>query len=259
MKATIVMLCMFGFCHAHGAGKLTDDIRIESQSLGYALQYRVYTPERMPRRARLPVLFVTDGPGYITRGELPQLLDQEIERGVIDPVIVVFVDARNPDNLEENRRNEQFFCNQDYVKFITEELVPAIDNDYRTQADRDGRVILGLSFGGHNSACFGLMATDYFAGIAMQSPANSGMVDELRFQYQLAEKLPIKIFMSVGTVNDNTQAGRQFAETLQFMEYDLTYREVEEGHDWNNWKPLLDDVLHTFYGRDESDPPTGSK
>lgn len=94
------------------------------------------------------------------------------------------------------------------------------------------------------------MATDYFAGIAMQSPANSGMVDALRQRYQMVEKLPIRMFMSVGTINDNTQSGRQFMETLQFNEYDLTYREVDEGHDWDNWKPLLGDVLHTFFARD---------
>lgn len=250
MKLLLTIAAMLCFCNAHAAGKLTDNMRIESSALGYALQYRVYTPERMSRRERLPVLYVTDGPGYISSGELPQLLDAEIERGAIDPLIVVFVDARNPDNLRENRRNEQFFCNPDYVNFFTGELVPAIDATYRTAADRAGRVILGLSFGAHNSACFGLMATDYFAGIAMQSPANSGMVDALRQRYQMVERLPIKIFMSVGTINDNTQAGRQFMETLEFNEYDLTYREVDEGHDWDNWKPLLDDVLHTFFARD---------
>ena len=231
-------------------GLLSDDIRIESDVLGYALQYRVYTPEQMPRRARLPVLYITDGPGYITRGELPALLDAEIERGAIEPVIAVFVDARNPDNLQQNRRNQQFFCNRNYAEFFTEELVPAIDSEYRTSATREDRVILGLSFGGHNSACFGLMVNTAFAGIAMLSPANGEMVDELRDQYLLADKLPLKIFMSVGTINDNTQAGRQFMEVLQFKEYDLTYREMEAGHDWSNWKPLLDDVLHTFFAKD---------
>jgi len=250
MKITVALLSLLFAVNTQAAGKLTGDIRIESETLGYTLQYRVYTPERMPRRARLPVLYITDGPGYINRGELPQLLDAEIERGTIDPVIAVFVDARNPDNLQQNRRNQQFFCNPDYVKFFTGELVPVIDGEYRTQADRDGRVILGLSFGGHNSACFGYMATDYFSGIAMQSPANSEMVDELRYQYMLREKLPLKMFMSVGTINDNTQAGRQFMESLQFKEYDLTYREVNEGHDWKNWKPLLADVLLTFFSKD---------
>ena len=231
-------------------GKLSDDIRISSDVLGYDLQYRVYVPEGVRRNSELPTLYITDGQWYISRGELPALLDKEIAAGNIDPLLVVFVDSRNPDNLQQNRRNQQFFCNQRYVDFFTEELLPSVDKDYPSSAVRDDRVILGLSFGGRNSACFGLMAHDSFAGIAMQSPANSEMVDELRFQYMAQDKLPLKIFMSVGTINDNTQAGRQFMETLKFQEYDLTYREVNEGHDWDNWGPLLDDVLYTFFATD---------
>tara|TARA_R110002073_G_scaffold132279_1_gene279083 strand:+ start:1948 stop:2700 length:753 start_codon:yes stop_codon:yes gene_type:complete len=246
-------LCFLGLFALIGSawadGKLSDNIRITSDALGYDLQYRVYEPEGLRRNASLPTLYITDGQWYISRGELPQLLDAEIAAGRIEPVLVVFVDSRNPDNMQQNRRNQQFFCNPRYVDFFTDELLPSIDKAYPTDASREGRVILGLSFGGRNSACFGLMAHDSFAGIAMQSPANSEMVDELRFQYMTQDKLPLKMFMSVGTVNDNTQAGRQFMETLKFQEYDLTYREVNEGHDWDNWGPLLDDVLHTFFSR----------
>lgn len=244
---TALLFCSRG---AAAAGTLSDNIRIDSAVLGYPLQYRVYTPQRTLRRTRLPVLYITDGQGYISRGELPALLDREIESGHIAPLIAVFVNSRNPDNLRQNRRNQQFFCNPDYVQFFREELVETIDANYRTRAERTSRVILGLSFGGHNSACFGLMATDTFAGIAMQSPANSEMVDELRYQYLLRERLPLKLFLSVGTLNDNTQAGQQFMETLLFKDYDLTYHEVQAGHDWSNWKPLLDEVLATFFARD---------
>ena len=228
-------------------GKLSDNIRIFSDSLGYDLQYRVYEPKGMRRNSELPALYITDGQWYISRGELPALLDREIAAGNIEPVLVVFVDSRNPDNLQQNRRNQQFFCNPRYVDFFTDELLPTIDKEYPSSAMRDDRVILGLSFGGRNSACFGLMAYDSFAGIAMQSPANSEMMAELCFQYMAQEKLPLKFFMSVGTVNDNTQASRQFMETLKFQGYDLTYCEVNEGHDWDNWAPLLDDVLYTFF------------
>ncbi|GJM12806.1 MAG: hypothetical protein DHS20C12_12090 [Pseudohongiella sp.] len=244
----LLLVCLSG--SAFSAGKLSEDIRISSDVLGYDLQYRVYEPEGMRRNSELPTLYITDGQWYISRGQLPELLDSEIAAGNIEPVLVVFVDSRNPDNLQQNRRNQQFFCNPRYVDFFTDELLPTIDDRYPTSAVRDERVILGLSFGGRNSACFGLMAFDAFAGIAMQSPANSEMVDELRFQYMAQDKLPLKIFMSVGTVNDNTQAGRQFMETLKFQEYDLTYREVDEGHDWDNWGPLLDDVLLTFFSED---------
>ena len=244
----LVFLVLSSICGPVFAdGKLSDNIRIFSDSLGYDLQYRVYEPEGMRRNSELPALYITDGQWYISRGELPALLDREIAAGNIEPVLVVFVDSRNPDNLQQNRRNQQFFCNPRYVDFFTDELLPTIDKEYPSSAMRDDRVILGLSFGGRNSACFGLMAYDSFAGIAMQSPANSEMMEELRFQYMAQEKLPLKFFMSVGTVNDNTQAGRQLMETLKFQGYDLTYREVNEGHDWDNWGALLDDVLYTFF------------
>lgn len=234
-------------CTAWADGKLSEEFRIRSDALGYELQYRVYEPETTRRNAALPTLYITDGQWYISRGKLPELLDREIAAGNIEPVLVVFVDSRNPDNLQQNRRNQQFFCNPRYVEFFTEELLPTIDSDYSTSGVRDDRVILGLSFGGRNSACFGLMAYDSFAGIAMQSPANSEMVDELRMEYMAQPRLPLQIFLSVGTVNDNTQAGQQFMETLRFQGYDLTYREVDEGHNWDNWGPLLDDVLYTFF------------
>lgn len=248
MRRLFFILAFVSFSNGvFAGGELSDDIRISSNVLGYDLQYRVYEPEDMGRNSELPTLYITDGQWYISRGELPALLDREIALGNIEPVLVVFVDSRNPDNLQQNRRNQQFFCNPRYIDFFTDELLPTVDEKYPTSAVRGDRVILGLSFGGRNSACFGLMANDSFAGIAMQSPANSEMVDELRFQYMAQDKLPLKIFMSVGTVNDNTQAGRQFMETLKFQEYDLTYREVNEGHDWDNWGPLLDDVLYTFF------------
>lgn len=247
MKNLCILALMLLTSIALAKGELSDDIRIESDVLDYDLQYRVYVPEGVRRNAKLPVLYITDGQWYISRGEMPELLDAEIANGNIDPLVVVFVDSRNPDKLEENRRNRQFFCNQNYVDFFTDELISQIDADYPTNSDREGRVILGLSFGGRNSACFGLMAHQSFAGIAMQSPANTAMVDDLRYQYKLQEKLPLKMFLSVGTKNDNTQAGRQFMEALKFQEYDLTYREVDEGHDWDNWGPLLDDVLLTFF------------
>jgi len=232
---------------AWAQGTLTDNRRISSEVLGYDLQYRVYIPQQSSADTAMPVIYITDGQWYISEGELPQLLDREIAVGRIDPVIAVFVDSRNPDDLQQNRRNQQFFCNPAYVGFFTQELVPYIDQNYSSRAERDARVILGLSFGGRNSGCFGLMAHETFGGIAMQSPANTPMVEDLRYQFMVENPKPLKIFLSVGTIDDNTQAGQQLKETLEFLEYEMTYREVDAGHNWNNWKPLLDDVLHTFF------------
>ena len=147
---------------AIAGGNLSPDIRISSAALGYDLQYRVYTPEGVEAEKELPVLFITDGPAYIQRGQVPKVLDHLIDSGSIDPVIAVFVDARDPDDLSVNRRNQEFFCNVDYLTFYAAELIPAIEYAYPVRREREARTILGVSFGGLNAACFGYMGYNCF-------------------------------------------------------------------------------------------------
>lgn len=243
----LLALVLQGFSAYALDGSLSDNQRIESAPLGYALQYRVYTPPGVENLETLPTLYITDGQWYIRRGRMAQLLDREIKRGRIKPVVAVFVDNRNPDNLMINRRNSQFFCNPLYVMFFAQELVPRISQDYPVSLSRDDRVILGVSFGGLNSACFGLTAHPTFGGIAMQSPALHP-VPKLQDLYASEEKRPIKIFFSLGSKNDNTSAGRRFRNVLREKGYEMLYKEVPFGHNWDNWKPLLDDMLIYFFG-----------
>jgi enterochelin esterase-like enzyme len=230
------------------AGRLTDDIRIESKVLGYALQYRVYVPDGAPGQA-LRTLYVTDGSWYLEQGRMKAVLDEMIAAGRIEPVIAVFVDARNPDHLDDNRRNQQLICKLNYASFFSTELVPTIDATYPTRRSPVSRTILGLSFGGLNAACFGLSIPHVFSNLAMQSPASGEMLRIVADEYRRNERLPLRMFLSVGTRNDNTDDGRRFRRILEDKGYPLTYSEVSQGHNWNNWGPLLPEVLATFYGR----------
>jgi len=231
---------------ASADGTLTPDIRIASDALGYDLQYRVYLPAGYATLEDLAVLYVTDGPGYIQQGHMPGVLDRLIDARRIDPVITVFVDARDPDDPGINRRNQQFFCNADYLRFFSDELIPAIEHAYPAATKRTRRTILGVSFGGLNAACFGLMGHETFSGIAMNSPANHP-VPELLSVYQKTPTLPLNFFLSTGEPNDNTRANRKFRTVLRDKGYSLKYKEVPQGHNWRNWRPLIDDVLLYFY------------
>lgn len=227
-------------------GELSGNQRITSAYLNYDLQYRVYTPPGIEDLENVPTIYATDGQGYIRAGGMHRILDKEIKEGRIKPVVAVFVDARDPDNLRNNRRNSQFFCNTDYLKFFVGELVPRISDDYPVSLSQKDRVILGLSFGGLNAACFGLMAPSTFGGIAMQSPAIHP-VPILRDLYESEDTRPIRVFLSIGKINDNTEVGRDFKRILEEKGYDLFYKEVNASHTWRNWKPLLDDVLQHFF------------
>jgi len=248
MNRLIVLLLLTGTAFANGS--VTDDVRITSEGLGYDLQYRVYLPEGYESRSDHPVLFLTDGQSYISRGHMHMTLDKLIADGKIEPVIAVFVDPRDPDNLRSNRRNAEFLCNPDYLKFYADELIPTIERKYPVTADREGRTIMGLSFGGTNAACFGVLGYDTFSGIAMQSPANHPVKDLLP-AYEEMPVLPLRIFLSTGKPDDNTQANRRFRTILQDKGYEMEYVEVRQGHNWDNWQPLLDDVLMYFYSSDE--------
>jgi enterochelin esterase-like enzyme len=241
------------FAHAApGAeGTLGDNQRISSAQLGYDLQYRIYRPTGSIAAVDLPSLYVTDGQWYLDYGNFKTVLDEAIDSGLIRPVLVVFLDSRNPDQLNENRRDTQFMCSTDFATFFSSELIPTISKEQPVSLLRDDRVILGHSFGGLNSACFGLMLSDLFSGIAMQSPASGEHVDIVRELYEKAAVLPLKIFLSAGTKNDNLAAVKRFRRVLENKGYDLTFTTVRKGHDWDNWGPLLDDVLVTFFSIDE--------
>lgn len=234
----------------YAGGNLSDDIRISSEALGYDLQYRVYAPENAASLSDLPVLFVTDGPGYISSGRMHRVLNRQIESGEVRPIVAVFVDARDPDDLGNNRRNSQFLCNEDYLHFYKDELIPEIEAKYPVGRSREHRGILGISFGGTNAACFGLFGYDTFSLIGMQSPANHP-VEGLLLAYEQVQLLPLKMYLSTGRPNDNTSANRRFRDVLQSKGYEMEYKEVSAGHNWSNWRPLLDDVLQYFYAASE--------
>jgi enterochelin esterase-like enzyme len=102
-----LLTSMLMFSQTSNAWTLSDNIRIDSKVLNYALQYRVYTPPNMKKTDKLPTIYLADGQWYISSGNMVEILNREIKPGNIKPVIAVFVDNRNPDNLSENRRNHQ--------------------------------------------------------------------------------------------------------------------------------------------------------
>ena len=249
MRYTLLLL--FALMETASAdGTLSPSTRISSAALGYDLQYRVYLPVGHESAKGLDVLFLTDGGGYIGRGKVPQVLDRLIDAKEIKPVVAVFVDAVAPDNPRLNRRNQQFFCNGDYLRFYAEELIPVLEANYPIGRSRDKRTVMGLSFGALNAACFGLRGHETFSGIVMQSPANHP-VKELLPEYERTPQLPLRIFLSTGMKNDNTKANRHFRDILQEKGYPLKYVESREEHNWDNWRPLIDDVLLFLYGTQE--------
>ena len=86
----------------------------------------------------------------------------------------------------------------------------------------------------------------------MHSPANAKMISEISQVYEKLDKLPIKIFLSVGNLNDNQMQNRVFRSVLKEKGYELKFKQSRHGHGWKNWKPLIDDALQWFFPLDKN-------
>lgn len=234
-----------------GNGTLEGPNRISSDVLNYDLQYWIYLPEGAEQP--LPELYVTDGAGYLSQAEMVKILDREIEANNIVPIAVIFVDARDPDDLTENRRNSQFMCKAEYAKFFVGELMPQISARWTKGDSSTHRGLMGVSFGGINAACFGVMMPGVFQVLIMHSPASAEHLAVVENVYKEKPRHSSAIFVSHGGVSDNGPAVKQFAQTLQEKGYPVRHISNNGGHNWDNWTPLIDDSLRAFAGTREED------
>lgn len=231
-------------------GDLSENMLIESKRLGYQVNYKVYTPYNYFRCENLPVIYVTDGHEYADdlKGGMILILDNLIFRGEIRPVIAVFIDPREPGNENNNRRMQEYICNQEFADFVGDELIPVIDSMYKTHACPDDRAILGTSLGGMNSAWFGAVRTGDFHLLGIQSPAFNG---EVLKRFAGLEWFPFRVYMTTGVIHDTQKQALDMKALLDKNQVPYVYREVNEGHSWGNWRALLGDMLRWFFRSDE--------
>lgn len=229
-------------------GNLTSNITTSSANLGYSVNYRIYTPAGYDAEqlTNLPVVYVTDGHEYSADhlGSMVVVLDNLIDAGTLQPTIAVFVDPRDPGN-GQNRRFDQYTGNPAFVNFVANELVPKVDDAYRTLNAATGRTILGTSLGGVNSAYFGGTRSDVFENIAVQSPSNFSNIFNLYQTQSLQDE--VDLFVTAGTIGDGS-GGVNFTNLLAANGYDYEFTQVSEGHSWGNWRALLDDMLTNLVG-----------
>ncbi len=121
-------------------------------------RYMVYLPKDYDESDRFyPTVYLlhqynSDHTSYQT-DHIDQLLDQAIEAGELEDMIVVV-----PNSSEDS------FWLGDWERMVTEELVPLIDDKYRTIPDARYRLTAGASMGGQGAFGIALRNPDVFSG-----------------------------------------------------------------------------------------------
>lgn len=227
------------------SGTLTEH-RIKSNALGYELGYSVYIPFSVTDASTLPVLYTTDGSEYLDHrlGNMTLVLDNLLAEKRIQPLRVVFVDARDPANPAVNRRMREMSINENYLAFFSDELIPEVE-ETSGQAQSKQRGIMGTSLGGLNAAYFAFKRPDLFSRIGIQSPA-FWFKQEI-FQLADSAAATYTVCMTAGTIYDTSTEAAKMKAIFDKKNIPCNYIETPEGHSWGNWKNLLDDLLATLY------------
>jgi len=230
-------------------GKIISDVLMNSIALGYQITYSVYLPYGFEKMGKLPSLYVTDGYEYLhpKMGNMSTVLDNLIAEKKIKPIIVVFVDHREPVNRSNNRRMQELAMNSLYLDFFVKELIPEIEKNYPTVQQSTARGIMGTSMGGLTSTYFAFARPDVFGLAGIQSPAFWTKPQI----YQLcssSSNTKMKISMTSGAINDTNKEAEKMKNILAASSCEYNFHQVNEGHSWGNWRNLIDDVLIDLFG-----------
>jgi len=142
----------------------------QSKVLGQEVSYLVYLPPGYEEGSRrYPVIYWLHGMGAPPRAGatlfVPRV-DAAVKEGTLPPAIVVVV----------NGMVNAFYCDSADGKrplesVIIKDLVPHIDQTYRTIARREGRVIEGYSMGGYGAAHLGFKYPELFGTVVINAGA----------------------------------------------------------------------------------------
>lgn len=143
---------------------------ITSKILGRAVNYCVDLPaDYAASGKRYPVLYFLHGmfENYRAWDENggKDVLDGLVEAGKIGPMIVVLPDAGNSFYVNSYDGKDR------YEDFFVQELVPFIDQQYRTIPDAQHRGVSGVSMGGYGSLHLAMLHPTVFGSVSAQGAA----------------------------------------------------------------------------------------
>ncbi len=212
----------------------TKRIRLESRHLGQTRRLSLYTPTGFEAEP-LPVVYVQDGVAFYRYAKLHGVLENLLRDGLVRPAHLAF--------LEPVNRTAEYGFNPAYRKFVLEEALPEVERAVSVTGER---IALGASLGGLVSTLLALDAPERFRTVATFSGAFLGTPDDRDFykgrhswvldELRTRERLPLRFYTEVGTLEWLTDVNRELAQVLQAKGYDHRYAERSAGHNWTGWK-----------------------
>jgi S-formylglutathione hydrolase FrmB len=251
------------------------NLKLGSKLMAREMPYRVILPDDYSASAsrRYPVVYLLHG----LTGHFDNWVDKTKLVEYSKTIGFILVTPEGNDGWYTDSVSSP---TEKYESYIIKELIPEIDRNWRTVADRDHRAIAGLSMGGYGSIKFGLKYPEMFSlvgsfsgalGAADFSAANAGNIgksidviygpldSETRKAndiFGIARSLtPERIavlpffYLDCGTEDFLIKNNRDFVTILNEKKVPHEYRELPGKHDWTFWNSQVLEFLQVAQTR----------
>ena len=231
----------------------TSNQMVNGQSSNGPITWRhalVYTPAEYEKgKKKYPVLYLQHGmgedeTGWSKQGHMQHIMDNAIAKGEAVPMIVVMEsgDIKAPFNFgggDSNRQGQSQY-GASFYPVLLNDLIPYIDANFRTKADREHRAMAGLSWGGHQTFDVVLTNLDKFAWMGTFSGAIFGLDVKTAYDgvFSNAAEFNKKIhYMYMNWGSDDFIKSGDIVKQLRELGIKVDAEEsAGTGHEWLTWR-----------------------
>ena len=211
-------------------------ILFPSPSTGTSRRAFVYTPPGYEKgKGKYPVLYLQHGWGedetaWMNQGRANLIMDNLIAEGKIKPFIIV--NTYGMTNEVKFGKIREFKI-EPFQTVLINELIPYVDANFRTLANKDNRAMAGLSMGGMETKTITLNNPDVFAYYGLLSGGLYAPAD-------IKDKSKVKlIFLSCGS-KERPEGVRKSTEELKAAGFKAVgYVSEGTAHEFQTWRRSL--------------------
>ncbi|MBN2329420.1 MAG: esterase [Candidatus Omnitrophica bacterium] len=226
---------------------------------GQRRRIHVYTPpgyyENLERT--YPVLYLLHGSGdndshWMWIGRANVIADNLIADGKAAPMIIVMPDGHVPVRQKDGEERDAYRrrANEAFENDVLHEIMPLVEDCYRTKNDREHRAIVGLSMGGGQSLRVGLNNLDRYAWVGGFSSSARGMdavLEKISADVKQTNDQLNLLWIAIGKDDFLLEQNHQFVQALKDQKIHHTYIETEGKHQWSVWRRYLADFLPLLF------------
>lgn len=225
----------------------------------------VYTPAGYNEGTQdYPVVYIQHGGGedhhgWMEQGRTAQIMDNLIAAGKVVPMIVV------SSNSNVHSRNGGFGGGyswqgmQAFRSELIDNIIPFVDQNYRTKKDRKSRAMCGLSMGGGQSFYIGLRSPEVFANVGVFSTGMFGGIAGAS-NFDLETEVPGILsdtktfngqldvfFMSCGEQDPRIEYTRNIVQKMREGGVNVRFNSYPGDHEWQVWRKSLHEFAQYLF------------